>query len=161
MQYVDPSRWPLPFLLAAGIGFGLGVFPLLHPLLTGSLITFVLVNLILPLFALVLGALYPRIRIAFLAGLLLGLSFWVGVMIRHEPLVWFWTPASLLSATHPILIIAIPAYAVIAAVSAAFAKLGRRVGLPDQDLRCKRCGYLQTGLPQPKCPECGRNNPLP
>lgn len=156
MQYVHPSRWPLPLLLAAGVGFAAGVFP---PGL--GLVTAVLVNLVLPFLALMLGALHPRIRVGLLAGLLLGLSFWLGAMVRREYHVWLWTPASLISATHPVLLAAIPGYALLAGFSAGLTKLGRRVGLPDAHLRCTRCGYLQTGLPQPKCPECGRNNPLP
>ncbi len=37
----------------------------------------------------------------------------------------------------------------------AFGWLGRRAG-GDAYPRCDHCGYNLSGLPQPRCPECGR-----
>lgn len=39
-----------------------------------------------------------------------------------------------------------------------YAWLTRRLGptsLTDPECRCRRCGYILSGLERPRCPECG------
>lgn len=160
MPPVPPSRWILVLVLSAAVGLAVGVAPAQQWLIARGMnpgpLNFLLVNVGLPVLALAMGVLYPRVRVAALAGLCLGLSFWLGRLLGRNFEVWRWSADFVRSATHPILAAAIPAYAILAGVSAAIVGAFRRVDLPDAHLRCPACGYLRIGDTASFCPECGR-----
>ena len=40
-------------------------------------------------------------------------------------------------------------------VFAVLTHLFRKRPFPDNETRCRKCGYILRGLPEPRCPECG------
>ncbi len=160
MRYIHPNRWSATLVGAVLAGALVGAITL--PSTGGQLVkspavlTLVPVNLVLPIGSLLLGFMYPRVRVALTGVLLLFGSFWVARVMGQEPRLWLWRPVDLARWTHPIFLLAMFLSLLAGVFGCGLAHaMGRRVGLPDWKERCCHCGYLITGLPTSICPECG------
>lgn len=76
------------------------------------------INVVLPLVAAILAFIRPRPAWAALGGVALVIGYVAGCMLRREPLFWHWSFGLLKAVTHPILIPAAIAYAIIGTVVA-------------------------------------------
>jgi hypothetical protein len=98
-----------------------------------------------------LGVLSARVSVA-IVGALLQVATW-GVVVRHAVAMglggdWRAVGALLIVTAPP----ALPLCLVVSGIAAALRQEHIRRQLPG---RCSECGYILTGLPQARCPECG------
>ncbi|MBK8268496.1 MAG: hypothetical protein IPK83_09425 [Planctomycetes bacterium] len=162
MKYISPHLERYIYLAYALAGISLGILNHVISLniakhgLRPGYVTAANVNLILPILAASLAFYFPRQRTAFLGALASGIAFHLGMQLANNPSVWNWRPQTIAYATSPILFVGTIAYAIIALISATFARKWRTVGLPDADQRCAECGYLLIAAPAARCPECGK-----
>lgn len=161
MTYIPPERWRMMMVLYVLGGMLLG---LANPALRAAMArigrhpgigTALDVNLFMPLLALTLAFLYPRLWMACAGALLATVAFHIGSQLGQNPAVWRWSFMGVVRAVHPILVAACIGYAAIGMVTSAVVRPWRDVGPPDTPLRCDVCGYLLVKLPQARCPECG------
>ncbi len=95
-----------------------------------------------------------RAAIAFRAALLVGVA-WMGVMQfglsgRTAPAAFRWViqmMPSLSMVTAPMLIVSLTVYGLLTK------HLGP--GRMEPETRCRKCGYILRGIPEPRCSECG------
>ena len=85
------------------------------------------------------------------AGTIMAGAFWM--LCATVP--WFWNRAVSFRQIDYIAI-AIGFSATGAATLATLATLGRwQTTAPDHETRCRKCGYILRGIPEPRCSECG------
>jgi hypothetical protein len=161
MTFVRPDRWRIivPLYAVGGFVLGLGE-PLLRTAATRfgkppGVGTALDVNLFMPLLAIVLAFLYPRLATACIGAALATGAFHIGAHFAQNPFFWRWTFMGVVGAIHPILPVACLGYAGVGMLTAALVRPWRDVGPPDTPLRCDVCGYLLINLTQARCPECG------
>ncbi len=106
--------------LLRGIGISAGPFGSLTSQWFGraGFGTFFIVNVMLPVAAIGLGAAHARPRVAAAGGVLLALGLVVEVMLRAQPNPMMWNAGLLLGASHPILVAAAVGYAALGAGAA-------------------------------------------
>jgi hypothetical protein len=161
VRYIPPQRAPLAWLVAAGGAAGAGA--LVEPVsavarilgLPPQLGTVLAVNVLLPGVVIAAVVLHPRFRWVPVTAALALLGFTCTRALQHDWRAWTWSPGFFLGIMHPIAVAACAAGGVIGGAAAAAMHPWRRVGVPSEPARCRRCGYLLTGLAGPACPECG------
>lgn len=111
----------LALYVLAGLGVGVGPFQAMAAQWTGraGLGTFLVINALLPIVAVVFGLLHGRPLVAGAGGPLLAVGFVLGAMLRAQPNPGLWTGSLILQASHPILIAAAIGYAVLGVGAAA------------------------------------------
>lgn len=111
----------LALYVLAGLGVGVGPFQAMAAQWTGraGLGTFMVINALLPVVAVVFGLLHGRPWVSGAGGPLLAVGFVVGSMLRAQPNPGLWTGRLILQASHPILIAAAVGYAVLGIGAAA------------------------------------------
>lgn len=116
--------------------------------------TAILVNLAMPALVVTLAAIYPRWWVALLGtfAATLVLLLWMGLFVPSFHRGWI---IDTVLSMHPVLVVACPAYHVLAGATVIVLRPFRRVGTAPDPTRCRECGYDLSGLTEPRCPECG------
>ena len=115
------------------------------------------VNLVLPVLALLVTAWYPRRLTAALGGPLTYGGFALGKTLRQTPRFWQWTWGTAASFSHPVLVVGAVVVALLGVGLAQALRSWRRVGVPHDPGACPACGYQRGVLAV--CPECGASGP--
>lgn len=161
-RYIPPERWPWALGVYAGSGVivALSAEPLaalaarlgLRPVLGIVLMA----NLLYPTAILAAAVWFPRKRLVPLGVLCTLLAFTVTRGLLRDWHFWLWPPSFLLgNVLHPVIVAGTLVSAGLGVFGAALARPWRRVGRPDDHLRCPACGYLLHGIRAERCPECG------
>lgn len=110
----------LVLYLLCGVGIGAGPFQSMAAQWLGraGLGTFFVVNVLVPVVAIMLGAIHVRIGAAAVGGLLLAIGLVLGGMFRAQPNPTLWSGALALQMSHPILVVAALGNAMLGAGSA-------------------------------------------
>lgn len=125
------GRKPLIIFLGlyflCGVAIGAGPFRDLAALWFGraGIGVAVIVNVLLPAVAIVLGAIHAKPRIALLGGPLLAVGIVVELMLRLESNPLLWTYRLVQTASHPILVVAAVGYGLLGARAAWVSGLAR------------------------------------
>src|SRR5262245_44774958 len=114
-----------------------------------------MVNIALPGLIIGAAAWYPRLRLVPAGAAIAFVSFTLARAAARDWRFWTWAPGFLAGVAHPIVLVACVSASGLAAGAVLLAGVWRRVGVPDEHLRCAACGYLVTGTPSAVCPECG------
>ncbi|MBL8746063.1 MAG: hypothetical protein JNK58_06875 [Phycisphaerae bacterium] len=137
-----PASVILLLYLLCGVGISLGPFRgwAVHQFGRAGLGTFFIVNIMLPIAAIGLGAAHARPRLAAIGGVLLSLGVAIEALIRAQPNPMMWNLSVLAGATHPILVAAALGYALLGAAAAWISNSLRRdvyrpaTGSPENSL---------------------------
>jgi hypothetical protein len=123
MRYVSTAKgWlVLPIYVLGGLALGLADDPLRQYVqqfgARPGLATAAIVNLLLPLLAVGLGVVCPRLATAWLGALGMTGAFVLGLALVHPP-SQPWRVATLLGSVPPVLVVACLGYAILGSVSA-------------------------------------------
>jgi len=160
IHYVDPGRWRAVVALAAAAGTAVGT---LDPVLrqTAGLLglaphagTWAAVFLLVPWSA-GLARWYPRRPVVVGATLLAAGAYALSVTVAYGVLLRSWALPAVARDASSVMLVAAPIYLLVAHLTLLTVRSRRTVGF-DPRTRCQGCGYLLTGLTEPRCPECGR-----
>lgn len=115
-----PALFILLLYLICGFGVSVGPFRSMATQWFGraGFGTFFIVNVMLPVAAIGLGAAHARPRLAALGGVFLALGLLIEAMVRAQPNPLMWNFQLLKGASHPILVAAAIGYALLGAGAA-------------------------------------------
>lgn len=168
IQYVAPGRWPWALAAYAAGGVIVALAPQAisaaaarwgGPRQLGIVLA---VNVLFPVVVIAASLYYPRVRMALLGAVVTLAAFTLTGGLMRDWHFWMW-PISFLTSNvlHPSMMVGAVVSALLGAGAARLIRPWRRVGLPDEHLRCSACGYLLTGTHGSKCPECGMSDVPP
>lgn len=161
MTYVQTSRWRAVLITYVLSGATIGLcLPLMKNYAAShfgrsGLAVFAVINIVLPSIVVGLAALYPRLSVAvggtFMATMAFLLAAGMGPTMITPPYV-----RSLFQTIGPVGTVAFGIYHILAAGTVFAVTPWRRVGSPPDPRACRHCGYILTGLKEPRCPECAK-----
>ena len=117
--------------------------------------TWVSVAVFLTALCVLLAWWYPHRRVGTAVAIFATIAYSLSAATMHGLVVGRWTVRALLLDLTSVMWVAVLGYVVVVRLTILFVKPVRRVGVAP-GLRCHQCGYLLTGLLEPRCPECGR-----
>lgn len=158
MTYVSP-KWirlilPLYFLGGMTIGFLLPAMKAAANQALGrsGLAVFFVINIAMPVLVVALAALYPRLIVTIVGGLIATIAFLSATGLRPSFGV-YWL-AAFVGQMDPIVRVAAVGYLLLGAITVFLLRPYRRVGFAPDPGAC-HCGYSMIGSQSDRCPECG------
>ncbi len=158
MTYVSP-RWirlVLPLYALGGLTIGL-LLPAMKALALqalgrSGLAVFFVINIAMPALVVALAAMYPRLIVTIVGGLIATIAFLSASGLR-PPFGIYWL-ADFVGQMDPIVRVATVGYLALGAFTVLLLRPFRRVGLAPDPSACS-CGYSLVGFQSDRCPECG------
>ena len=159
MTFVRPQwiRLILPSYLLGGLTIGL-FLPAMQNFANAQwgragIAVFLVINVIMPILVIALAAIYPKLIVTVIGGLLATFTFLFTTGLTPPKLSVNWLK-DLVGQMGPIVTVATVGYLVLGVLTVFFLRPVRRVGYAPDPHACS-CGYSLIGLSSDRCPECG------